>query len=279
MGFELPPLDNSKVEHEICRFIRRMVEEVKSKGLVLGLSGGLDSSVTAYLAVKALGSERVKALIMPHNRVTPRFDVEDAWMIADRLGIEAKEIDIAPMCDAIIERHPYKVGDNVVAIGNVMARVRMILLYYMANTMNMLVCGSGDKSEIMIGYFTKYGDGGVDILPIGDLYKTDVKRIARYLGVPDRIILKPSSPRLWPGQTAEEELGLSYDFIDPILYLVYEKGLSPEDAASRIGVDLEAVMMVIRRVEGSRHKRLMPPSPAVSHLRTSLSHGASLSLH
>jgi NAD+ synthase len=269
MGFVLPELDNSRVEREVCSFIREEVEEAGSRGLVIGLSGGLDSSVVACLAVKALGAHRVKALIMPDHRVTPKEDLEDAWTVANELGVEAKEVDIAPMCDAIIEGHPYRAEGNVVAAGNVRARVRMVLLYYVANVMNMLVCGTGDKSEIMIGYFTKYGDGGVDILPIGDLYKTDVRRLARHLGLPDRIASKPSSPRLWPGQTAEGELGVSYDIIDSTLYLVYERGHRPEEAASRIGVSLEVVNAIIRRVEGSRHKRTMPPFPSVSHMRAS----------
>ena len=269
MGFTLPPLDYSRVENEVCSFIRRVVVEAGVKGLIIGLSGGVDSSVTACLAVKALGPERVKALIMPDYRTTPKSDVEDAWMMAEKLGIEAREIDIAPICDAIVERHPYRVKENVVAFGNVRARVRMILLYYAANTMNMMVCGASDKSEIMMGYFTKYGDGGVDILPIGDLYKTDVRRLAVHLGVPEKIAFKPSSPRLWPGQTAEGELGLSYDVIDPILYLIYEKGFKPEEVATKIEVSLDAVMAVVRRVESSRHKRSMPPFPALSHLRES----------
>lgn len=267
MGFSLPPLDYSKAELEICSFIKRVVEEARAQGLVIGLSGGVDSSVTAYLAVKALGPNRVKALIMPDHRITPKSDVEDAWSVAEELGIEAREVDIASMCDAIIEHHPYKVKDNVLAEGNVRARVRMILLYYMANAMNMLVCGASDKSEIMIGYFTKYGDGGADLMPIGDLYKTDVRRLAKHLGIADRIAFKPSSPRLWSGQTAEGELGVSYDVIDSVLFLVYERGYRPEEAALKIGVSLDVVNMVIRRVESSRHKRSIPPSPSVSHLR------------
>jgi len=269
MGFVLPALDHHQVEREVCSFIRRKVEEAGARGLVIGLSGGLDSSVVAYLAVRALGADKVKALIMPDYRVTPREDLEDAWTIAKELGLEAKEVDIAPICDAIVERHPYRAKDNLVALGNVRARVRMVLLYYAANVMNMLVCGTSDKSEIMIGYFTKYGDGGADLLPIGDLYKTDVRRLARHLGLPDRIASKPSSPRLWPGQTAEGELGMSYDVIDSTLYLVYEKGYKPEEAASRIGVSLGIVNAVIRRVEGSKHKRAMPPFPSISHLRRS----------
>lgn len=267
MSFSLPPLDYSKAELEICHFIRRVVEEARAEGLVIGLSGGVDSSVAAYLAVRSLGSSKVKALIMPDYSVTPKSDVEDAWSVAEELDIEAKEVDIAPMCAAIIEKHPYKVKDNILATGNVRARVRMILLYYAANAMNMLVCGASDKSEIMIGYFTKYGDGGADIMPIGDLYKTDVRRLAKHLGIPDRIAFKPSSPRLWFDQTAEGELGMSYDVIDPVLFLVYERGYRPEEAASKIGISLDVVNAVIRRVESSRHKRSMPPFPSVSHLR------------
>jgi NAD+ synthase len=269
MGFVLPVLDHAQVEREVCSFIRRKVEEAGARGLVIGLSGGLDSSVTACLAVRALGADKVKALIMPDYRVTPREDLEDAWTIARELGLEAKEVEIAPICDAIVERHPYRAEGNLVALGNVRARVRMVLLYYTANVTNMLVCGTSDKSEMMIGYFTKYGDAGADLLPIGDLYKTDVRRLARHLGLPDRIVSKPSSPRLWPGQTAEGELGMSYDVIDSTLYLVYEKGYKPEEAAFKIGVSLDVVNAVIRRVEGSKHKRAMPPFPSVSHLRRS----------
>jgi NAD+ synthase len=263
----IPPIDCHKVLERACAFIKEVIEDANAKGAIIGLSGGLDSSVTAYLLVRSLGPGNVKALIMPDSRVTPESDTKDAWTIAKELRIEAREVDITSMCDTIIKSHPYKL-ENAIAAGNVRARVRMILLYYIANTMNMLVCGTGDKSEIMLGYFTKYGDGGVDFLPIGDLYKTDVKRLARHLGVPEKIMSKPSSPRLWPEQTAEGELGLSYDIIDPVLYLVYERGLNPEKVAAKLGLKTEAVNAIIRRVESSKHKRSTPPFPALSHFRT-----------
>ena len=223
--------------------------------------------MTAYLLAKSIGSANVKALIMPDSRITPKSDTNDARAVAGELGIESREVDIATICDAIIKSHPYRSEDHITAAGNVRARVRMILLYYLANTTNMLVCGTSDKSEIMIGYFTKYGDGGADFLPIGDLYKTDVRRLARHLGVPERIASKPSSPRLWPGQTAEGELGLSYEIIDCILYLVYERNLSAEETAVKLNLKTETVNAIIRRVEGSKHKRSTPPFPALSHFR------------
>jgi NAD+ synthase len=263
----IPPIDCHKVEKRICSFIKDTIKSAGARGAVIGLSGGLDSSVTAYLLARSIGPGNVKALIMPDSRITPKSDTKDAWTVAEELDIESREVDIATICNSIIKSHPYGSESHLTAAGNVRARVRMVLLYYAANTMNMLVCGTSDKSEIMIGYFTKYGDGGADFLPIGDLYKTDVRRLARHLGVPEKIASKPSSPRLWPGQTAEGELGLSYEIVDCILYLVYERNLSAEEAAVKLNLKTETANTIIRRVEGSKHKRSTPPFPAVSYLR------------
>ncbi|RLF14740.1 MAG: NAD(+) synthetase [Thermoprotei archaeon] len=259
MALKVPSLDYSKVEEAIKSFIRSKVEEAGVKGVVVGLSGGVDSSVTASLCVRALGSDRVKGLIMPDSAVTPSEDVEDALKIAEHLGIECKSIDINPLVQTIVRSHPFYDPSKVVAEGNVRARLRMILLYYVANTLKLLVAGTGDRSEIMIGYFTKYGDGGVDILPIGGLYKTQVRELGRYLNLPSRVVEKPSSPRLWSGQTAEGELGLSYDVIDPVLYGLYDLGLPPRRVAEEVGVPLEVVERVKGMVEATQHKRSMPP--------------------
>ncbi|MCD6095129.1 MAG: NAD(+) synthase, partial [Thermoprotei archaeon] len=147
----------------------------------------------------------------------------------------------------------------VKANGNLKARIRMCLLYYYANVNNALVIGSSDKSEILIGYFTKYGDGGVDLLPIGDLYKTQVRQLAIGLGVPKKIAYKPSSPRLWPGHMAEDELGLSYEEIDIILYAYHDLGLSEDEIVQRCNVSADKVKRVISMVRNSEHKRKMPP--------------------
>ena len=148
-------------------------------------------------------------------------------------------------------------------LGNLRARIRMCLLYYYANKKNLLVLGSGDRSEILIGYFTKYGDGAVDLLPIGILYKSQVRRLAAHLGVPEKVAFKPSSPRLWPGQTAEGELGIPYEEIDLVLHAVFDRGISWEEAAEATGVDEWKVRRIRELHEKSKHKREMPPTPPI----------------
>ncbi len=255
-----PKLNLPLVADRVSGFIRRRVEEAGTNGVVIGLSGGLDSSTTAYLCVRALGPSRVLCLIMPDENVTPKEDVEDAKLVANTLGVEYHLIPITKAFDALTEAldQLYK-PEEYRSAGNIRARIRMILLYYAANALNRLVAGTSDKSEVMIGYFTKYGDGAADLLPMGNLYKTQVKELARFLGVPKHIVAKPSSPRLWRGQTAEQELGLSYEVIDPVLYASYELGMSSEDVAKELNVPLEVVERVKLMVERSAHKRSLPP--------------------
>ncbi|MCX8205376.1 MAG: NAD+ synthase [Candidatus Nezhaarchaeota archaeon] len=262
MKIRLPSLDYSKVARSIGSFIASFVRESGRRGVVIGLSGGLDSSVAAKLCAEALGPEKVRALIMPDAEVTPREDVEDALELARILSVKAEVVDITRAVRAIVESYPLEGGD-VVAVGNVRARVRMVLLYYVANSLGLLVAGAGDRSEVLLGYFTKYGDGGADFLPIGNLYKTQVRELGKHLGLPLRIVEKPSSPRLWRGQTAEGELGLSYEVIDPILHGLYDLGLSEGEVAEGVGVGIEDVKRVKSLVEGSRHKRVLPPAAPV----------------
>lgn len=252
-------IDYRAVEGRIVEFLSAYLESSGARGYVVGLSGGVDSSTTAALAVKAVGSERVVALLMPDPSSTPREDVEDAKALAKKLGVEYHVIPIDRAVAALTASMPLFDPPDRVALGNLKARVRMIMLYYLANRRNLLVLGSGDRSEILLGYFTKYGDGGVDLLPIGDLYKTQVRRLARHLGIPERIAYKPSSPRLWPGQTAEGELGLSYEQADQILYAIYDLGLSVEEAGKATGLPAALVEKVVERVESTAHKRRPPP--------------------
>jgi NAD+ synthase len=247
-------LDLVSARKRVVEFIKRKVDDSQAEGGVIGLSGGIDSAVTAYLSVEALGSGRVLGLIMPDLRATPAEDVSDARTVASELCIETKEIDIAPVHKSYMKQLP----ENRLAEGNLRARIRMSLLYYHANLMNRLVIGTGDRSELLLGYYTKYGDGGVDILPIADVYKTEVRRLGETLGINRRVIAKRSSPRLWPGHIAESEIGLEYDVIDRILKMRFEEGEDAAGIASKLRLGKEKVGAILAKNKASEHKRRMP---------------------
>ncbi len=252
-----------KIEREIIEFIRSKVEEAGAKGVVVGISGGVDSATAFMLGVRALGKDRVHPLIMPDVLVTPEEDVEDAKRLAQIAGVTPHIINISPIVDVYKSTIPIYENDEIdkVPLGNLRARIRMCLLYYYANKKNYLVLGSGDRSEILIGYYTKYGDGGVDLLPIGILYKSQVRRMALHLGVPEKIAFKPSSPRLWPGQMAESELGISYNEIDLVLHAYFDRGLQPSEIPAATGVEEWKVKAILDMHRRSEHKRKMPPLP------------------
>lgn len=247
-------LDLPTVKTKIVSFLKSRVEESQTDGLVLGISGGIDSAVTAHLCVEALGSRRVLALIMPDLRVTPEDDMTDARSIANELCVEVEEIDIARIHKAFVRG----LAPNRLAEGNLRARIRMSLLYYYANLTNRLVAGTGDRSELLLGYFTKYGDGGVDILPIADLYKTEVRDLGEMLGINRRIITKKSSPRLWTGQLAEAEIGLSYDVIDQVFALIFDQGLDLKTTANKLKMSRAKIEGLMKRYEATTHKRMTP---------------------
>ena len=260
----IPSLDYEYVVERIMSFIKSSVERSGTTGVVIGLSGGIDSSVTAVLAVKALGKDGVTGLILPDSETTPIEDVQDARELAESLGISYFQLDIRDVFKAYGKTLPFYGEHFKVANGNLRARIRMTILYYYANISNRLVCGTGDKSELLLGYYTKYGDGGVDILPIADLYKTQVRELARKLGLPKKLCEKPSSPRLWPGQMAEDELGITYEEIDQILYLYVELNKQVDEIIEETGISLEKVRKVIERIHQNEHKRLPPPIAKVS---------------
>jgi len=253
----IPELDYEKVAESIVARLRQYFLRAKRENGIIGLSGGLDSSVVAFLTARALGSERTRLYLMPSS-ITPKQDMEDAASIIEELKTPRgnwRTIEV----DNIVDAFEKKLGPmGKVEKGNVMARIRMLILYHEAATSNGLVIGTGDRSEILMGYFTKYGDGGADIMPIAGLYKTQVRQLAEYLKIPERIRVKPPSPALWHGQTAEGELGIDYATLDAILYLRFDRRLSRERIQKVSGIPLETIDRILERVRLNQHKRRLP---------------------
>jgi len=250
----------SDITQLIQGFISNSVNNSGAEGVVIGLSGGIDSTVAVYLAAKALPREKILALNLPDYQITPKSDIDDVENIAKNLRIELQSIEITEIHNSFLEH----LKKEKIAEGNLKARIRMSLIYYQSNFHNKIVIGTGDRSEILLGYFTKFGDGGSDILPIGDLYKTQLKILGRHLKVPDRILEKESSPYLWENQTAEGEIGLPYEKIDTILYLLYDKNKTPEEVG-RIIRDSSAVKKVQSMNKRSYHKRNQSPICKIPH--------------
>ncbi len=231
----------------------QIITNTDSKGVIFGLSGGIDSAVIAYLCHNAI-KEKTLALIMPDSKISPESETSDAIKIVDELGLDYKLLDI----NSIHKEFNMILEPNDRALGNLRARIRMNILYYYANLKNLVALGSSDKSEFNIGYFTKFGDGAADALPIVSLYKTQIRELARHLGINETIIAKKSSPHLWPNHEAEHEIGLEYEQIDVILYCILDKNLSVEDTAKQADVDIESVKMIHQMYQNSEHKRVNP---------------------
>ncbi|RLI39980.1 NAD(+) synthetase, partial [Candidatus Bathyarchaeota archaeon] len=211
-------LDWREVETRVKRFIKKYVEKAGAKGIVVGLSGGIDSCTTVALSALAIGGDKVLGLTLPEQETYNMRDMEHVKLISEKFGFKTETIDITPALEKIYNSIPIFDPADKLCKGNIKVRLRTIYIYYYANKLNMLVCGSSDKSETMMGYFTKWGDIAADISPIMDLFKTQVRKLADYIGIPKEIVTKPASPMLWPGQLAEEELGIKYETLDLILY-------------------------------------------------------------
>lgn len=250
----------SFVEKVLTSFIKEELSKFHFQKGVLGLSGGLDSSVCAFLAARALKPENVLGLILPYGQLF-REDVEDAQNVGRKLGIKLKVIDISPMVDAYFTLHPTQ---SKRLKGNKMARERMSILYDFSAREKALVLGTSNKSELLVGYGTLHGDMASSINPLGDLYKSQIRELASHLGVPEKIRQKKPTAGLWSGQTDEKELGISYDKLDEILFHLVDKRRPAEEVVD-MGFQKEHVEMIIGMIKKSEFKRKPPPIPKLSN--------------
>lgn len=250
----LPELDLDAVAAGIERFIREQVEGASAAGVVLGASGGVDSSLVLVLSVRALGPELVHAFALPAGPTSER-SIRDAEALAGSLGASFATIDIRPELDAYFDR--FADADRV-RRGNKAARERMSVLFDQAKALGALVCGTSNKSEALLGYGTLYGDAAWSLGPIGDLYKTEVKALARHVGVPEGICTKVPSAELWEGQTDEGELGYTYEELDLLLWAMYDRGMDDQELLEG-GFTPEMIDTVRERVRANEFKRRMPP--------------------
>ncbi|PWH15771.1 MAG: NAD(+) synthetase [Anaerolineae bacterium] len=235
-------------------FIRSEIQRVGYHHAVIGLSGGLDSALSCFLAAEALGPENVLAVCMPYRSSSPE-SLAHAQLVIEALGVQSVTIPITEMVDPLIGRDPQM---SAVRRGNIMARARMIVLYDQSEVFKGLVVGTGNKTEILLGYTTLYGDSACALNPIGDLYKTQVRQLARAMGVPQPILTKAPTADLWQGQTDEGELGFTYAEVDQLLYLLVDQRYSPQDCVEA-GFAADFVQKVVERVRRNHFKRVLPP--------------------
>ncbi|WP_322793347.1 NAD+ synthase [Bellilinea sp.] len=241
-------------------FIRSEITRMGFSRAVIGLSGGIDSAVSCFLAAEALGGENVLAVRMPY-RTSSADSLEDAQKVIEAAGVQSLTVEITPMVEPLFQRFPEM--DNM-RRGNIMARQRMIILYDQSAAFNGLVVGTGNKTEILLGYTTLYGDSACALNPIGDLYKTQLRQLAEALGVPESIRRKAPSADLWAGQTDEGELGYTYAEVDRLLYLLVDQRYTPQECIEA-GFEPSFVHRVVERMRRNQFKRILPPIAKLSN--------------
>ncbi|HVQ00479.1 MAG TPA: NAD+ synthase [Candidatus Thermoplasmatota archaeon] len=249
-------IDPQETKAILTSFIKTYVENAGNNSVVLGLSGGVDSAVVALLCKEALGAKNVQCVFMP-DETTPPTDTKHEQLLVKTFHLHCTEINIAPFVHSFQALHQRL---RRMTIANIKPRVRMILLYEIANETGSIICGTSNKSEMLVGYFTKYGDGGVDFQPIGDLYKTQVCQLAHFLKIPKPIITKPPTAGLWLGQTDEKELKMNYSTLDKILYGL-ELKLKDVEIQREAGVTQTQVERIRTMRVKSQHKRRTPMIP------------------
>ncbi len=247
----------------ITGFIRSEIQRAGLQRAVMGLSGGIDSALACFLAAEALGPQNVLAIRLPYKS-SSQDSMDDAQAVIDKTGVQSITIPISPMADALIEQFP---DMNAVRKGNIMARMRMVVWYDQSAAFNGLVIGTGNKTEILLGYTTLYGDSGAALVPLGDLYKTQVRQLAAAVGVPQQIIQKPPSADLWKNQTDEGELGFTYAEVDRLLYLLVDERCSMDECI-QAGFAEELIKKVVERIRRNHFKRVMPPVAKLSNRTT-----------
>jgi NAD+ synthase len=261
--FELPPelaVDTRVARRIMVDFVRGQLRQAGFERAVLGLSGGIDSAVVAFLVAEAIGPERLLCVLMPYRTSSPE-SLADARDVVERLGCASLVVDISRIVDGYFGEHSGSSGDSPPSSlrrGNFMARARMAVLYDQSAAWGGLVVGTGNKTEVLIGYTTHFGDDACAFDPVGDLYKSQLRQVAVDLGVPEAIISKPPSADLWPGQTDEAEVGTSYAELDRLLYWMVDRRRSPSELVDR-GFDPGFVERVGRMVAGAEFKRQVPP--------------------
>ncbi|RBQ22994.1 putative NH(3)-dependent NAD(+) synthetase [Candidatus Methanobinarius endosymbioticus] len=293
----LAKIDSEFVKQKIIDFIKEIYNKTGTDGFIIGLSGGIDSTVVAYLLKEAVDNDKVYSYHL-FSSTTPKEDTEHARLIANLFDLHYDEISIDNLTDEFLnlslnssnpdfnsslnsnlssklssnfnshfksnEDIGINLSENKTAEGNVKARIRMIILYYFANLRNCLVAGTGNRSELLIGYFTKHGDGACDFEPIGDIYKTQLKKLAKDWNIPDEIINKPPRAGLWTNQTDEDEIGLSYEVLDELLYLIVDKKLNNEDIldiSEKMKINSSEIDNIRKKIANNQHKLQCPPTP------------------